>query len=221
MSITLEEAAERIIVCGVHDIDIIFRGQSIGAIVSVADELVLRLAKETFDFSQTIHLESKFEDQVFDLFPEAKSDKKAILGSLRKELDIAGDILENIGDQKLLIHCHAGVHLSPSFTLFLLCHLQADNPDFDLALSTLNRIRPQARLSTALTFYADFFGDNAEEFARSIKDFKLVEKLRRCNTSKETEKVLTDSFESQAKPDQETLGLLFSRFKVDPNALRL
>ncbi|MEM9469311.1 MAG: dual specificity protein phosphatase family protein [Pseudomonadota bacterium] len=111
MSITLEAATERIIVCGIDGIEHHVQTQNIGGIVTVTKTNPHEYLD--FDISDIPHF-------TVSLSTTHKTDLK---DKARAYLERAADMLKNIGKKKLLIHCDAGLNRSPAFTLFLLLHL--------------------------------------------------------------------------------------------------
>ncbi len=124
MKITQDEAAKRIIVCGVDDVSRHLDIYDVG--------LIIQCATTPSNLTE--------EDLYRNLpFIEPSDDPQLI----EKELiDRAVNFLIHNPQQHLLIHCNLGTERSPLFALKILHSIEGQNPNWQKLLKTLNMIQP-------------------------------------------------------------------------------
>lgn len=124
MSISIEEAAERIIVCDEHSLgQKLSTDNKIGLII----ESTKRLQGEKIPYGDIPHFDATGIDQ----------------DVIKQNVLSACDFLENNPNKKVIIFCNHGIGRSPLFALRILHQLSGKNPDWRKILAAIHKIRPQ------------------------------------------------------------------------------
>lgn len=210
MTQSLKQIADRIIICGVNDIEAHFNRNQISAVFSVCDNETPRWA--FFDFSQTVNYLSAFHN--CPEFLEGLEADQWKAKALEKDLAVATDLLAKSEDKRVLFHCRAGYHKSPIFVLLLLNHLQGNNPDFDLSLTILHKIRPQAKISERLLIYKTFLAKQYTPLVEAVIDFGLAKRLNELTSASDFQARLSELFIGQAVPAINDIDKLMKRFGI-------
>lgn len=198
MTQSLEEIADRIIVCGEHQITSYHQKGIIGAVITVSRSN--EVDDFDFDFSSLDvphHVTTLYEDQD---------------NGISTDLKTAEDFLNACGDKKLLIHCHAGRHRSPTFALILLMHLNKFRSSIDDGIAIIHRKKPDILLSASIPSYKDFLQDRYDLYRQSIVDYKRAQALNQCKDTASLKEGLKKNFAGQTEPSTGDLQKLGARF---------
>jgi len=166
MSISMEEAAKRIIICGYEEVTSNIDDRQVGQV------MVARDLRYKIDYKGVNKHTCYTPNDDHCLPPSEQQDK---LRLIRADLDAATSFLEQRTDN-LLIHCAEGIFFSPSFTFLLLLHLQGDKPNLYKAANALFKIKPKSSLFGGCDYFPYIPAEKAD-LEKFISDYGLVKRV--------------------------------------------
>jgi len=167
-TIPIDEAAARIIVCGVYEIPDILQSEDIGGIVSVCrsseylDEnpnLIQMSKAKNIPHHQSLALEKHFGFSKAEIVEMPEEELiPFVRGEVEKTLQTLDDYLKQYPNKKVILHCRQGSDRSATMAIAYFLECQGENPDIDEAIRTLHRIRPHAILDKPYEHLYEYWG---------------------------------------------------------------
>jgi len=197
MSISMEEAAKRIIICAVDDVNIAISRHNVGFIFNT------RAYNET-GYCRILNLPFRY--------PTIKDLNDATArNEMKNSLNTAQLFLEENSNEHLLVHCTAGFHGSPSFVLMLLLQLQEGVQDIPLAIRTLKKIKPDADI-TSIYDCSPYLDIDIEILKKIAIDYFYIKQLHYAlNKGKSIKEAVANVWQNEGKPP--SLGKIFQLSK--------
>lgn len=227
MSITLEEAAERIIVCGVKEIPKLLDTENIGGIVSTCrsseyeDEEVnpISLAKQRgIPHYKCLPFESCYGLSEEELDSLSEEEWNSFLCSqIVETFEQIDTFLQADQNTKIIIHCWQGIDRSAVTALAYFLKVQNKDANVYEALKALHKIRPHAQCDTALNPFLALWGEKYDEYAGAIHDFRGLNFVYHTFKGKPDEFRLFVEFRRESHPEVSLAGYIerFQRFGID------
>ncbi|MEM6811521.1 MAG: hypothetical protein AAF549_03545 [Pseudomonadota bacterium] len=168
MTISMEDAARRIVISKAEDVEEHLKHSNIGLTVITGRSL------DDINYGTVptlvVHLPENGPDAADDEFEEFSD-------FIQQDINRIIEFLETNPTRNILIHCSAGMHRSPNYALFLLLNLQGEKRDFFAAMAAVHKIRPLADLSE-IFYYRPYLGLSQKKCEKLIVDYSLAKRIR-------------------------------------------
>lgn len=192
MTQSLEEIADRIIVCGVEELEDQLRSNPVSLIVSTCTEEECKMSLKTsrdkesaqtlIDKASTqgIKQHQSFLYQMYGDFldrftPEPMSEEEEqayFFEQAHETLDSIEKALSGQKDKKVIIHCMYGSDRSAMVAIAYFIKHQGEHANIEEALQTLQKIRPSALLEDISKQFRSHFGEKFDAYQQAIIDYR-------------------------------------------------
>jgi len=210
MNFDIESIAQRFVICRASAICKAVKEHDIGAIVTATNPNIRGLSDFNFDRLPNM------TTALHKLLPRASATENT--DSVISDLNMAEQLFHDIGDQKLLVHCSAGISNSPMFTLMLMLHISGDTGDknLDEALKQIHALTPEASLTQDVHRYRDYLSSRFTNYQRAIFDYSVAKSLSKNDDEARYRRQLTQVFRGNSQPTDREVLKMYDRFGIKP-----